>query len=221
MTVGWARVWDVVLALAYPPYCAACQREPANGEAFFCERCWEVFPAPKRGAWSRHPRLGGRVRVAFAYSDEMRRLVWAMKFGRRRDLARTLGGRAAMRMREDLETLGLEAVVPVPLHPARVRERGYDQGKIMAAAVAEVLGLRVEAGLIRRVRHTTPQSRLPETRRLVNLERAVEPMPGRTSPPLTILLVDDVIHTGATAAACVDALQKTGDHRIYVLVACG
>jgi predicted amidophosphoribosyltransferase len=111
--------------------------------------------------------------------------------------------------------------VPVPLHPVRIRERGYDQNRMIADSVAAQLNLPVRSDLIRRVRHTTPQSRLPDDRRLTNLAGAFEPARGSSPPAGTLLLIDDVIHTGATARGCWEALERAGADDVAVLTACG
>ena len=163
-----------------------------------------------------------RIFVAFHYNDLARTLVHQMKFYGREDIAGKLGRLAAEQMLLGGVEWPVEAIVPVPLHPVRIRERGYDQNLSIARGVSEITGLPVCTDLVRRVRHTSPQSRLSDGERLVNLRDAFEPVSSSSSSiPETILFVDDVIHTGATIIGCIEALKRQSQFTAFGLVACG
>ena len=116
----------------------------------------------------------------------------------------------------------IAAVVPVPLHPTRIRERGYDQNLVLSRRIAEGLNLPLRTGLIRRVKHRPPQSRLSNLERLTNLKGAFRPdTSSGTKIDGAVLLVDDIIHTGATALSCIDALSRMGISDVRVLAALG
>jgi ComF family protein len=166
--------------------------------------------------------LAGRVFVAFHYGSIARGLVHQMKFYGREDVAYLLGveaGRGFLKWQRDLP---FGAVVPVPLHPVRLRERGYDQNLSLARGVAEKLDLPVRTGLIFRNRNTRAQSRLSDVERITNLSGSFRPASTRgETVPQRVLLVDDVIHTGATVSECIQALLMTGVDDVKVLAACG
>jgi ComF family protein len=145
----------------------------------------------------------------------MRALVLAFKF-RGYDI---LAGPASDRLADLAWRAGLvrdrDALVPVPSTRRRNRERGYDPAGLLAEELGRRLGLSVTAGL-RRIRDTVPQSSLPASRRPANVAGAFEGSPGAAGRSL--LLVDDVVTTGATAFAAADALRRAGAIRVDLLV---
>jgi ComF family protein len=124
-------------------------------------------------------------------------------------------------LQEILPPASAKAVVPVPLHPVRVRERGYDQNQILAQGIAEVLDLPVRSDLIVRVNNTRPQSRLSDKERRINLVKAFRIADHPGAAPQSVLLVDDVIHTGSTLLGCKEGLLAAGVGRVTLLAACG
>jgi ComF family protein len=110
-------------------------------------------------------------------------------------------------------------VVPVPLHPRRLRERGFNQSALLAQALAEGHGLRLVEGALTRREHTPPQTGLSAAQRRANVARAFvvrrrAPVTGRI-----VVLVDDVVTTGATARACARALVSAGAAEVRLLTA--
>ncbi|WP_034409294.1 ComF family protein [Deinococcus murrayi] len=148
------------------------------------------------------------------YRGVTRRAVRALKFGGARDLAAVLGERLAAGVPPQW---GVRAVVPVPLHPSRERERGFNQAALLAQAVAAELGVPCVPAL-RRTRATAQQARQHGAERLRNVAGAFEAEAGWRSPAGALLLVDDVLTTGATLGACRDALAAAGAGRVYVAV---
>lgn len=190
-----------------PPTCAACDAR-LPGRAVFCASCASTVE-PSAGA---DPAL-----VAFApYGGALATALRRFKYGARPDLGRPLGHllrRAAARA--DLQA---DLIVPVPLHPRRLAERGYNQAALLAAELAESLGAPLAARALTRVRHTPPQAQLARDRRLTNVEQAF-----RLRAPLRVrgrrvLLVDDVATTGATLAACRAELLAAGARSVTALV---
>ena len=149
-------------------------------------------------------------------------LVHQMKFSGRTDIAATLGTEAALRIKDQPGVKECSAVIPVPLHPIRIRERGYDQNLVIARNVAGVLNLPLLPHLLRRTRNTPPQSRLSDRERRKSLQDAFEPIASNVSyHEAKMLLIDDVIHTGATAKGCIAALNRIGIRDVMTLAACG
>jgi len=110
-----------------------------------------------------------------------------------------------------------DAIVPVPLHPLRRRERGFDQAELLAAALAEATRIAVRPGLLLRTRYTDPQIGLRPHERRENVKGAFElrhPLPGSG---VRVLLVDDVYTTGATLEECAGTLRKGGAGAVYAL----
>ncbi len=110
-----------------------------------------------------------------------------------------------------------EAVVPVPLHPRRRRERGYDQALLLARVLARHFGCRLERRALVRTRYTSQQSLLPVTQRWDNVRGAFAVARAGPVEGKRLLLVDDVLTTGMTADECARALKKAGAARVEVL----
>jgi ComF family protein len=191
--------------------CPACVRElPWNRCA--CPRCALPLPAPAPacGHCQRRPPPLTETRAVFRYAPPLDRLLPRLKF--HRDLA---AGRACvLHMAEALaEAPRPDALVPLPLHPARLRERGFDQALELARPLARALDLPLLDRALLRVRDTAPQSRLDAPARRRNLRRAFAVRPGVTLPA-HVALVDDVMTTGATLHAAADTLLRAGVTRV-------
>lgn len=112
----------------------------------------------------------------------------------------------------------IDCIVPVPLHPRREKERGFNQSFILAKSVAERYNINIRAELLKRVRDTSPQVGMNAKLRAKNLNGAFEASPECAG--LSVLLVDDVRTTGATLKECASELKKHGAARVYALTAC-
>ena len=234
---------DPVLALVFPSPCPGCGGgvdRPTRGP--LCDGCWTAlprhvgtlcacgFPLPAglEGPCGRCRRgLGPFTRGASLgpYEGTLRVLVHELKFRGRRRVA----GRLAEMLLASPEVRAVLApeptralspvVVPVPLHPRRLRERGFNQSALLAQALAEGHGLRLVEGALTRREHTPPQTGLSAAQRRANVARAFvvrrrAPVTGRI-----VVLVDDVVTTGATARACARALVSAGAAEVRLLTA--
>jgi ComF family protein len=191
--------------LVSPPRCAACDA-PVPGAALFCEVC-----EPSGVARVRVDRLEGGLAVVATglYEGALAAAVQRLKYRKRPDLGRPLGQRLARALRQAaLADSHLLVLVPVPLHPARLAERGYNQSALVAEAAARDLGLQSGPRTLTRTRITGEQASLARRARLENVASAFavrEPVRDRL-----VIVVDDVVTTGATALACAAALTGAG-----------
>jgi ComF family protein len=208
------------------PVCAACWRQVASVGAPWCARCGdelERWADPERecARCRQHPPRFHRARSAGRYDGALRDVIHAFKYDKRRVLAEPLG----RMMRESGADLlqDADAVVPVPLHPIRAVRRGFNQ----ADDLARQLGLPVWR-VLRRRRHGPPQAGLAASVRLRNLEAAFGVSAGwtltatarrRALDARTVVLVDDVMTTGATVDACSAVLLANGVRSVRVLTA--
>lgn len=190
--------------------CAHCHHAlPWQGPA--CQHCALPLPQPGTcGQCLQRPPPQTETHAVFDYAFPVDRLVPRLKFHADFAAGRVL----AQCMVERWAALPPpEALVPVPLHRARLRQRGYDQARELARPVARALGLPLREDLLRRCRPTTAQSRLSALARARNLRDAFV-VDARAPLPAHVVLVDDVMTTGATLHAAARALQRAGVLRV-------
>ncbi len=109
----------------------------------------------------------------------------------------------------------LDLVMPVPMHSTRKRSRGFNQSELLAAPIAARLSVRLEKAMMKKTRHTTPQSALSHAERIENAKGAYQVAADLAGK--SILLVDDVVTTGATLSECALALRRAGAKHVYAL----
>lgn len=213
---------DRFLDALYPRACAGCRDGPwpfcpdcASALVVItppsCERCGRPLARTAASCPDCPPNLH-RARAAFVYEGPVRSAIHRLKFGGDRSVARALG----IAMAEAAPSVGADLVTWVPLSPKRRAKRGYDQARALAVAVSRELGLAAEA-LLRRVRDLGPQARRGGSGRRRAMEGAFRTI--RRDIPERILLIDDVLTTGATAGACAAALLEAGAGQVSLLVA--
>jgi ComF family protein len=221
-----AQGWEAVLDFLYPPLCVLCHERVPRGERAVCSRCWA-----KVERWEGEVPLSGIrfVRPVYAAGlyrslspdekegrEPMREIIHHLKYRNKRSLSRHLGEMMA-------ETLGSnvdwDAVLPVPLHRARKRERGYNQSDLLAREVGRKLGVPVLEKALQRVKNTKSQTGLEREERLLNVQGAFRVKDKQGVSGKAVLLVDDVTTTGATLEACGEALALAGGVKVGAVVA--
>jgi len=192
--------WASFARLA-PPFCATCGVPVPSDAVVRCVGCRASAPA------------FDYARAAAAYGGTLRDAVHALKFGGRRSLARPLGDLIVEHCAGALAAP--DALVPVPLARARERERGFNQAGLLAERLGERLGVRVRSRWLVRLRATAAQSDLSAAERRANVADAFAAAPAVSGRDLVV--IDDVITTGATVAECARALHEAGARRVGVL----
>lgn len=219
-----------VESLLFPTACAGCRQPLESRRDPLCVGCVETLPR-SRAPWCQTCgrslaglgagilRCGDCSRTRFffdqaispcPYEGSVKELVKALKYQGRLSVAPFLGRLLAETVRERLGADPADAVVPVPLHPTRLRERTFNQAQVLAQELARRLDLPCWKHLLVRQNATPPQTDLPRLERLKNVAEAfaIEPDPFLRSSRM--LLVDDVLTTGATASACANLLKAAG-----------
>jgi ComF family protein len=202
--------------------CAACWPSFSFIAAPHCSRCGTPFAEPAGeeaicGACLRRSPRFRKARAALIYDDTSRRLVLPFKHGDRTDMARACGRWMARAGGELLAEA--ELIAPVPLHWRRLFTRRYNQALLLARALAREGKAPVVPDLLRRARWTGSQGKLraEERRKNVRAAFALHPRWRERVKGKTVLLVDDVLTTGATVDACTLALQRAGARYVDVL----
>jgi ComF family protein len=220
------RAANGLLDALLPQCCAGCGRSLAGG-GLLCAACLAAIPrlsfdvCARCLAAGRDP-AGCRVHPDFAvwpawvYDRRAEEFVHALKFGRRPGLARGLGpelGRAAAHL------AAADCVTEVPLHRARQRERGYNQAALLAGALGAELGVPYAPGVLARTRPTRAQARLGARERRDNLRGAFRLARPDWARGRRVIIVDDVITSGATLEACLAALTEAKARPVAVTLA--
>lgn len=204
--------------------CGPCWRDTPIITGLVCDSCGVPLPGEDRGtpehcdACLAAPPPWEQGRAALVYADNARKLVLALKHGDRQDIVRLAAKWMAQAARPILRDHAL--IAPVPLHWTRMVRRRFNQSALLARATAQNLGHQCCPDLLRRTRKTQSLDRLDRVTRETILDGAIAVTPGRRHRIIgrPVLLVDDVMTSGATLSACTHALQMAGAGEVSVLV---
>ncbi len=239
---GLARLRGLARAaadLVFPPACLCC-RQSTRTEGALCSACWAQVRFIERPFCNRlgtpfaadygsdemlspeavsNPPVFTRARAVAHFDDgPVRQLVHRLKYYDRMELAKPLGNWMARAGRELLEEA--ELLVPVPLHRARLTARRFNQASVLAQAVSARSGVPADPFVLARVKPTPPQVGLSRSQRALNLQGAFQIAEGMGTrvEGRVVVLIDDVMTSGATANAAARALLRGGARRVDVLV---
>ena len=233
---GLRALSRAALDLALPTLCPAC-REPIDGRGL-CPACWSKLSFITRPYCERlgipfvydpgpgilsmeaiaDPPAYHRARAAVRFDEISRALVHALKYGDRLDLAPMMGHWISRAGRELLAEA--DALVPVPLHWRRLWARRFNQSAMLAGAISADCGVPIAATALKRIKATAQQVGLSRSERAANIQGAFR-VPEEAKPAVTgrrLVLVDDVLTSGATVEGCARALLRAGAANVDVLI---
>ncbi len=219
--------------LFYPHACEGCGHELSRTEKILCIRCSLRLPVTgfqkfaqnpvERIFWGRVPIQHATAGYFFNQQGILQSLIHGFKYRKREDIALFLGRQLGFQLKESAWWKDITALVPVPLHAAKFRHRGYNQAALLAEGMAEVLKCGVWANGLKRTVFTDTQTRKSRTDRWDNVENIFAWNRKEPNGREHLLLVDDVMTTGATLEACAHAVLQAGEQaKISVCaLACG
>jgi ComF family protein len=216
--------FNALLSFIYPPLCLSCQRLLEHGGEHVCPDCWNSIRAATSGSplfveTSEKLVASGVVDdlvslYVFEKEGAFQVVVHNLKYAGVQELGLELGRRLGWRFVQN--GICADAIIPVPLHRRKLRERGYNQAELIARGISEISNIPVRCDVIRRKKYTKTQTVLTLEQRRENMEQAFELASIRSSEieNKKFVLVDDVITTGSTIIACAAVLRASGAHEV-------
>lgn len=221
------ELWDDFISLLFPRLCFACGEHLLRNEKIICTGCYVDIPRTNYHLCDDNPvaRLfWGRCMIEraaafsfYARGSRIRKLIHNLKYNGIKEIGPELGKIYASSLSSSGFTKDMDIIIPVPLHPSRQRQRGFNQSYLIASGIAEVTGLPLCTGLLRRVSLSGTQTRRSRYERWMNVEGIFSVTDPEKLAGRHILLVDDVITTGSTIESCAGELLKIGGVKVSVV----
>lgn len=222
-----AFVWlRRLLDVALPRICPGCRRHrPPRGQ-WLCLSCEARLPLTDyhlyadnpvtERLWGRFPLESGAAMLLFRKDGIAQQLIHHLKYKGRRVVGYELGRRYGRLLGRSPLFQGIEVIVPVPLHPRKEKLRGYNQAAVFGQGLAETMGVPLVADALLRQRYTETQTRKSQTERLRNVAGAFALHRPERLHDRHVLIVDDVLTTGATLESCATTLLQVPGLRVSV-----
>lgn len=215
-----------LLMIFFPSNCLVCGKRVGNPKVVMCLECEMNLPKSGLEEGEGHPVIqifGGRIPVRagaalFKYEkgSAYQPLIHALKYHGNTRAGSYLGRLLGQKLKQGVFRQ-CDLLLPVPLHPRRLRQRGYNQSELIARGVSEIMEIPMLANVLRRTHYQHSQTSMSRQERFENMEKAFSL--GRSVPDLhgkKILIIDDIVTTGATLEACCSLLLEHFDCSVYV-----
>jgi len=213
-------------ALFYPHSCHSCGESLVSNEDCICTTCkiklpFTFYSKEKENKltqffWGRMPVESGAALLYFQKGGNVQHLIHQFKYKGYQEIGNLLGLMLGAELKESQYYQGLDVVVPVPLHPAKMKTRGFNQSEVFGGGLAEALGIKqVSDGLVR-VISTSTQTKKTRFKRWENVKTVFEINNPNQFENKNILLVDDVVTTGATLEACANMLLQIKGTKLWL-----
>jgi ComF family protein len=229
------RTWllntiDPLLHLAFPHVCEGCGSDVIDKRHMLCLRCLDSLPYThfeklpgniiERIFWGRLPVNAASAQLYFTKESLVQRLINSFKYKGNKHLGIYLGKVMGKQLKESGRFSTVNALVPLPLFPSKEKKRGFNQAKILCDGIAEIMEIPVITNSILRKEHTDSQTRKSRVERWQNMEGKFEVADTSFISGKHILLVDDVVTTGATLEACGREIVSINNTQISLATLC-
>lgn len=213
-------------SLIFPRVCQSCRTPLLKGEQTICTKCIATLPYTRYWEYNDNPvaqKFWGQVDIVAATSllhfrkgTKIRKLVHLLKYKGNTDVGYKLGLLLGSNIKQNSHFSDVDIVVAVPLHPKKQKKRGYNQSDFIADGVAEALGATPMPNLIRRKQNNETQTRKNRVERYQNVRSIFEVLEPSLAAGKHILIVDDVITTGATVESCAAELLSSTSCKVSI-----
>lgn len=220
------NILNDIVDFLFPRYCPICGKRLSSGEKNICVLCLNDLPRtnahftednPIEKLYWTHLPIERATSFFFYNSIESRETIYHTKYFNDPKVGEAVARVMAEELKETDFFDGMDIIVPIPLHPRRLRKRGYNQCDFIAKGISEETGLPIEKNAVRRIIDNSSQTQLTTTERKENVVGIFQLIHPEKVRGKHILLIDDVITTGATSISCGQELVKAGDVKISVI----
>lgn len=216
-----------LINLFFPHCCIVCGTPLIQGEEFLCTRCNINLPRTNYHLLPENPiekMFWGKVDLVHASSyvfyhrgSELRKIVRRMKYTGQKEVGQAMGRFMASELFTSGFFEGIDILIPVPLHPKKLKKRGYNQSEWLAKGIAVITGLPILSSAVARVKNVETQTHKTPFERWENVENIFVLQHPEEIKGKHLLLIDDVLTTGATVLSCMYALSEAEDIKISLL----
>jgi len=219
-------VFRDLIELLFPNHCQNCERSLFKHEKTVCTHCKIKLPKTihskeedekiKNLLWGPHSIIEVITLYQFEKNTSVQLLLHKLKYKGKKSIGIFFGQELAKEIQNKDINTPIDLIIPVPLHAKKVKKRGYNQTDIIAQGIEQELGLPIDNKLLKRVKHTTSQTSKSVFDRWKNVSNSFELNHPEKLCNKHIILIDDVITTGATLRSCIEALAKVDNIKISV-----
>lgn len=228
--IRFREIKESILHVVFPHVCDGCGSDLLNIESRLCIRCiaslpetnFEIHPnnPVEKDFWGRIPIVNASAHLYFTKESLVQHLMHQLKYKGNKELGLQLGRLMGNALKSADRFNKIDALIPLPLFPSKEKKRGYNQATVLCDGIAEILNIPVLNNVITRPQHTETQTKKGRIERWRNIEgkfQLVDPLKIQSKH---ILLVDDVVTTGATLEACGNELLKADNVKLSIATLC-
>ena len=218
------------LHLLFPHVCNGCGSDILSEESLLCMRCITEMPETyfhlhannpvEKIFWGRLPLISATAQYYFTKESLMQRLIHQLKYKGNKELGKQLGRLMGNDLQQTNRFKNIDALIPLPLFPAKEKRRGYNQATVLCEGIAELMNIEILRDVIIRIQHTETQTKKGRMERWQNMEGKFDLLKPEKIQHKHVLLVDDVITTGATLEACGQEILGTSNTKLSIATLC-
>ena len=219
-------LWDDFISLLFPRLCYGCSNHLMRNEKLICTECYILIPRTNYHLKPDNPvsqLFWGRCNIEraavfsfYTRDSRIRKLIHQLKYKGIKEIGSELGRIYGNTLKSTEFLKEIDLIIPVPLHPSKIRQRGFNQSDLIAGGLSESTGIPVDSGLLERKTVTKTQTRKSRYDRWTNVQDIFNVKGENRLKDMHILLVDDVITTGSTIEACANELLKGENIKVSV-----